>query len=274
MYVLFVLLGFRAAWAEPTIHPVRFETPVYEAPQPGSKVLFYLHVGETISITSPHPLDFLEIRVKRKGKRRRGFVKKIDLEESHRAPRVERQWGVGSGYQYAALTQKGRSFTTDDQVEYKTTEYKSTMNSVLFMVQWKPENFWRLSLAMKKTTFVGSASNSVTGSVQAIELKQTFYSALLQRAWNPLPWKFFYLGAGGEIAKATSQELKFSGQTLAITDTPLPTYIGLMGFLGAQVKALDSMSVFMEAGYEMIMNQSPSISEYAVSVGIMYWPGW
>jgi hypothetical protein len=174
---------------------------------------------------------------------------------------------------YSYYVQKGKSFQTDDEVQYTTTDYTSTAFSPALVVQTDEQDFWRLTIAQKKTHYKAVATEDVVGTQpQGIDLQQTFLSALLQRAWTPHSMQKLYYGLGVEVAKATSVSLQLGARILPTASDDMPLYVGAQGFGGGEWPLTHSLSIYGEARLEYVMNQSPGILAAEAAVGLLYWP--
>jgi hypothetical protein len=275
MHLLFAWLFCLSASADSTLTAPR-EISVYQGPESDAKVLFHIRKGEKIR-TGTETGGYIRVQVKRGGKFYGGFADEIEL-ESHEAETWSgdqifsgRVFGFGGGAEYTYLRQGGKSFQTTDQVMYTTSTYVSTMAAPFISIQMGHENFWRLSGALKRTHYTGSASTNIVGAVkQDVILEQTFFSGLLQHAWTMASG--FYGGAGVELAKATSVKLSLGGQELPTTSSDLPIYFGFQGFGGYAGNFSKTLSWFGEARVEAILNQSPTIYSIEATLGFLYWP--
>jgi hypothetical protein len=269
MYLLFALLFAVSSRAEtPTV-------PVYQSAAPGAHLLFYLEPDEEISKSPASDEGYWRIRVRRKDKWLTGFVRKSDLEGEPAADgdTFRRKWGFGGGLEYTSLDQKGKSFQTDDQVQYTTTDYKSAMLAPFVTLQMNERDFWRLTVAEKKTNYTSTASTNIVGSPpQSVNLQQTFVSLLLQKAWNPDFAPKSYFGLGTEVAQATAVALQLGGAALPTDSSDLPLYVGAQVFAGGQWPLGRYLSIFGEGRIEYIVNQTPGILSLEASVGLLYWP--
>ena len=191
-FFVFFLMG--AARAESSIH-VPKALSVYQSPESDGKILFYLQKGESVVTTPALEPGFLQIQVKRGGKRRTGYILESDLAEADQAAaRLEKTWGFGLGGQYSYFTQKGKSFQTDDQVQWTTTTYNSSMSSPFLTVQMDMHDFWRLTLSQKKTSYSAAASNNGgSQTTQSVNLQQTFFRVCCRKLGHPLPGIFSIL---------------------------------------------------------------------------------
>jgi hypothetical protein len=265
--VLTLLLTASAAFAD-RIVVIPHEADVLNAPAVDSSVLLRVKAGERVAVAKDRTGGFYRVRLKQEGVVLTGYMAPIDLGLADLSPRP---WGFGGGAVYSALFQKGKNFTTDDSVQYTTTEYKSTSVSPFLTLQVHDDDFWRLTLAYKKAHFRTTASTDVIGSsAQPVTLDETFLSALLQGGWTPFKQHAFYLGGGAEVAKAIAIDLKMGGSNLTTTAQDEPIYLGLQAFLGGQW-FFGPVSVFVEARYEGILNQAPIIYDLEAAGGILFW---
>lgn len=272
MHLLLALfLTTRVSWADASLEVPR-DTPVYQSTVPNARVLFYLHHSEHASQTPAPDPEFTRIRVNRKGKWYSGFVRIADVEEQGETPSGH-EWGLSLGGQYTSLMQKGKNFEANDSVQYSTTDYKSYETSGFVSVQMSQTDFWRLSVAQKKTHYQAFATTDVVGTpVKPIDLQQTFISGLLQKAWMPLRQKNLYFGLGIEVAKATSVTLMYGPSVLTTTSQDLPTYFGVLAFVGGRIHLTQSWSLFGEGRVEYIANQAPAIYGLEGALGLVFWP--
>jgi hypothetical protein len=275
MSLLIALLLALSAHADDT-WDVQRETPVYQKSAADSRVSFVLQKGEKAYTAPSKNEDFWRLRVQRKGRWFQGYVRREDVAGPLNLPAIEHprgDWGLGAGAEYTSLLQKGRSFQTDDQVQWATSDYKSLSAGPFFVTQWHYVDFWRLTLAVKKAHYSATATANVVGAqVKTIDVQQTFYSVLLQKAWMPLQRKNFYYGIGAEIAKAQSDTAKLGDSNLTTTTADYPTYFGPMIFWGGSLSLNQSISMYLEGRFEYIANQSPGIYGLEVALGLLYWP--
>jgi hypothetical protein len=274
MSLLIAMLLTLSAHADDS-YDVQRETPVYQKSSDDARVVFNLHPGEKAWTSPSKSEDFWRLRVQRKGRWYQGFVRREDVAGPLNLPAhtARGNWGLGGGLEYTSLLQKGKSFETDDQVQYSTSDYKSLAIAPFFVGQWHYEDFWRLTLAQKKTHYTATATANVVGSsTKAVTLEQTFFSALLQKAWMPLERKSFYYGVGAEFAKATAVNVTLGSASLPTSSEDFPVYFGPMMFWGGSLSLNQSVSLYLEGRFEYIANQSPGIYSLEVALGLLYWP--
>jgi hypothetical protein len=273
--VWLVLVGGGLANAQTILKAPR-EIPVYQSTMDDPRVIFYLRKGEPVSVAPARHPEYYEIRVNRNGKARAGYIQKLEVEEFEQKVNVydvggTKSWALALGGQYTSLTQGSKSFDTQEPVHYTTTQFKSSASSIFVSVQMDYNDFWRLTLAQKKTHYTSTARDNVSTRVQNINLEQTFVSVLLQKAWCPFQWKLWYFGLGLEAAKATAVSLKLDAVEVPTTSDNMPLYLGGQLFVGAHVLLAKTFSLFTEFRYEQIVNQSPPISGLEISLGFLYW---
>lgn len=270
-FLITLLLGLTVHADEVQIRKI---TPVYSQPAFDAAVKFNLRPGEKVTTTDTGSGDYLQIKLKRKGKTGTGYVLRHDLVGDARDEGVVRKnWALGGGAGYISLSQGGKSFETDDQVHYTTSAYKATGISPFLTAQLYDQDFWRLTLALKRLNYTGTAITDVVGSkAQDVDLQYSFFSALLQKAWSPFASKMIYLGLGAEAAKATGVSLKLGNSTLATSSSDMPLYLGGLIFGGVDLSLGRSLSVFAEARYEYIANQTPAIMGLEAALGLLWWP--
>jgi len=269
--------GLSPAFAgEATVTIVR-ETPVYATPSNKARPAVFLKEGEVIVVID-NTGEYRKVKVKRAGKWRTGFISSRDADQlsgasgAVKSSHPERRWGAGLGLGYDHLSQTGRNFETEDQVQYTTSAYVSQAIIPSINLQMYDENFWRLSFGYKTTHYLGQAVTNIGGgAAKPIEVNHKMLSALLQKAFNPLPWKFLYAGAGVSAAKATAVEILLEGKKLTTSDSEKPTYFGIQGFAGMQFFLLDKVSIAGEARLTVIPNQVPMIYEYEFVGCLLYW---
>jgi len=276
MHLILALLLSAYSWADGALE-ITHNTAVYQATNEGARVLFNVEPGDEVSAVPAHDQNFWRVRVQRNGKWVGGYIRKSDLEDELTEPAVgasgKKTWGFGAGVIYTYYLQKGKSFQTDDQVTYTTTDYTSTMISPALVMQMDQRDFWRLTIAEKKTHFKATATEDVVGTQpQPIDLQQTFLSALLQKAWTMPSVPRLYYGLGVEASKATSVALQLGTRTLPTGSSDEPLYIGAQGFAGGTWSVGQSLSIYGELRFEYVMNQSPGILGAEGAVGLLYWP--
>ena len=252
---------------------VNHDTPVYSSATPGAKPAVVLKAGEPI-LLGDEAGDFRRVKIKLKGKWRVGYVARSDVEVVSKADaeRPKRKWGVGLGGAYDHLSQTGRNFQTEDQVQWTTSAYVSQQLVPYVNLQLYEQNFWRLSLGYKTTHYMALAvTNSGGGGTKPIEINHKMISLLLQKAFNPLPWKFVYAGAGLGVSKATSVDVTLDGKRLSTSDQEKSTYVGVQGFAGLQFFLLKNLSLAGEGRLSIVPNQVPIIYEYEFAGCLIYW---
>lgn len=270
-FCLFLLLigGFAASATEFGVAPE--DAPVYHEASIDSTVLFQLEKGERIAILKKDEAGgFLRIAAKRNGKWRSGYIEFTEI-EPYVAPKVP-NWGLGGGVEYDYLTQGGRSFETNDQIQWTTSKFTSTGTSPFLTLQYKRDDFYRLTLAYKLTHFTSATTTNVVGpGTQPVNLQHTFLSALLQKAWTPFKKRPLYVGVGVEAAEAIAVSLNIGGTQIQTSSQDLPFYLGLQGFVGGQWSLGSSVSLFLEGRFQAIVDQSPIIYDYEPAAGLLIW---
>lgn len=271
MFLLFTLF-LSIVHAQEAVYEIQRETPVYHKASFDSRVAFILHGGEKIVALPGKNPQFLRAKVQRKGKFFGGYVNRLDVTGDVPA-HVRGEWGFGLGGEYTSLTQNSKTFETADEVQYTTTDYHSTSMAPLLTVQLHYVDFWRLTVANKRTHYTGSAKTNVSGAVaQSVDLQMNFWSALLEKAWMPFESKNFYLGAGVEVARANSITIKLGTNELTSSPSDIPTYLGVLAFAGGTLSLTQSLSLYGEGRFEYIANQQPAIHGLEAALGLVYWP--
>ncbi len=274
MRLIFYLLLFSsvAAFAEST-GTVTFKTPVYQRPNEESRVLFYIEPGESLILLAEAATDgFMPMRIIRAGKWRKGYVPEVALSgvvTNDRKAWTESKWAIGGGLNLTYLLQKSRSFETEDQVRYTTSDFSSTAYGAGLFVQYKEEDFWRFSLSYKLTNFKGTANTNVTGdTIKAVSMKHSMVSGLLEKVYTPFNGHRFYLGGGLEVSKAIAISIVLDSSVLPTTSQNLPVYIVGEGIVGNVWKVGRDYSLFAVARAGIIPNQAPPIFQYEIAIGL------
>jgi hypothetical protein len=226
-----------------------------------------LSAGESVSVVGISQ-GFRKVKILRGNKWRVGY---IPLEPESLPSQVEWEFAAGAGFAMTRLTQPGRDFETQDQVMYKTSSYVSQKSAPFLTLQWKDEDFWRLVVAVKTTDYQATAVKDV-GGTSTLRLQHEFISALLQKAYSPLPrWRPFYVGFGAEVAKAFKVKLTLDEIPLETSGQEHPFYFGMQGFTGVQFFILSRWSLALEARAALIPNQAPMITQLEAAGCLLYW---
>ena len=241
--------------ADPTV-PVTLELPA------GARVWIVGEEGE-----------FTKIKVQRRGGWKQGFVFTEDLAapDAGDSPGSSRSsWGVGVLGQYSALDQGGRQFQTQDAVQWRTSTYSSRTTWPSIFVQYRRENFWRLSLGLRQVHFRGQASADV-GIVnsRALTVDQTMYSGRLEKAFGV--YKLFYLILGLEAARGTRVTETLGGVTVPTTAEDISVYAGGSAGVGLALVALTWLTVTAEARYAAFPSVKPTATAVEAVAGLTYW---
>lgn len=246
------------------------ELTVLRTPTAGSQISYTLSPQEKFQV-GPRDNGYRRIRVYRDGRWRAGYVS-VDALENMGGAASFGEWGLGAGVLYSVLTQAQRSFKTQDEVEYATSDYKSSSSFPLLVGQMGRNSFWRYSFSLRKTDFLGSATSSVSGSAQKrIALRHTMIGVALQRGWT-LTWaRWFVYGAGVEIARALKTELTFDGAEIPTTGVNNPLYVMPHALLGVQMPIGRRFLLSIESRLNLVPNQSPLVYGFDVSGSLLYW---
>ncbi len=272
-FLLWLWLGCSAlaqiAWLEAPENNI----PVYAKPQANARVLYYTNEGERLAIRSKHG-EFTKVQIRRGGKWRVGYAYSYDLEEGseeRRRSAATSNLGVGAGALYTHLQQGSKSFETEDQVQYQTTNFTSGAMSFGLALQFGRTDFWRLLATYRRTEYKTTATTNVSTAGREVEIEHTMASGGLQRVWN-LRWDALYIGAGVEVARALATTVKIAGSDVPTSDQDFPTYVGVQGVLGLQFPLPGSFSLFLEARPLAYVNQSPIVMGTEVAASLLYWP--
>lgn len=267
-FLLWLLIGSKAlaqvTWSEAPANHI----PIFAKPSSSARVLYYTNEGEELGLRGKTG-EFTKVQVKRQGKWRAGYLYSRDLLKEKSSAAVS-GLGAGGGVMYSYLTQGGKSFETEDQVRYETTDFKSTALSFDFLLQFKRKNFWRLIGAYRKTAYTTTAKTNVSAVQKDVEVQHSMVSVAAQRVWNLSD--ALYFGIGVEAARALSATVSISGSSVPTSDEDLPTYMGVMGIAGVQFKMGASLSAFAELRPLFYVNQSPMVMGAELVVNALYWP--
>lgn len=249
------------------------EAPVYARPSVDAKVLFKAKAGEKLAIRK-RGLEFSRVQVKRDGKWKSGYLLNEDLFKEPEAPsKISGDWGVGGGFLYTQLQHKGKSFETEDQVQYTTDAYSSTSMSPFFVIQYLQRDFWRVFATYRMTDYTSKARTNVSGSQERkVELQHKMFSVIVQRLWTPFAADVFYFGGGVEMSKSMSADLKLGGNKVPVATEDLPTYFGGQGVVGGQFQFASWLSAFVEVRGLVYLNQSPTVMGAEAAAGLLIWP--
>lgn len=270
--MIHLILLASTSWAGTKSITVHGNIPVYETPSPGANTLFYAVEGEELLLDDQVKAGFRKARSPG-DPQARGFVKESDVRRSERRGPPLGKWGFGGGLAYQSLSQKRDTFSTEDQVTYKPSEFKSTATGPFLTVQRKRRDFWRLTVAQKSVNYEGTATTDVSGEKpKTVDLSYNFLSVAYQLAWNPWRKAPVYFGLEFEAAKALSVELKLNSVTQPTDETSKPYYFGLQAVAGVQLYTKRSWAAFAEARYGGVVNQSPVIRQINLSLGVLFWP--
>ncbi|MBX3022329.1 MAG: SH3 domain-containing protein [Bdellovibrionales bacterium] len=269
------ILALFLVWSQAPAAPSILESPgsiaVRKGPGDGYAQIFLLTRGERVAIGKVEG-EYTRIRLKRSGKIYGGYVLSAEL-YGKRAVDLYAQdgWAIGAGPLISSLDQKGKSFHTEDQVEYTTSNYKSQMVSGLFWVQVARKNFWRFFAGTRLTRYKATAVKDIPGSVQQdLQVEHTMMSFGVQRAFNPLKrFAPFYVGIGGEVDRATKIKIRLGSLDLPTTSEDLPLYVGLHAMTGLQFMHGENWSSAFELRAGEFFNQS--IFSMEAGATVFYW---
>lgn len=249
---------------------IRYAVPLRQTSDPDGRMLGTLKAGEEVEVVEWTTEPLQRVRVQRSAKWFTGYVDTMALADS---PAVrKRRIAFGLGFAQTQLSQKGKSFETEDEVHYTTSAYTSQTLAPFLSAQLGEENFWRVVVAMKTSDYHATAQTDVLGSREkSVRLSHKFISLLVQRAYNPFGWQNFYIGLGAELAKATSVKLKLDEVELTTNSQDQPTYIGGQGFMGGQFHITPHWSAYGEARFGAFPNQTPMIVQIEVAACLLYW---
>lgn len=267
--IFILLLALIGSMARAEVIELPSGAVVYERPTPEARVLARLKSGSKVSIGGRNIGGFRKVRFKRSGRLVEGYV----LSEALQTPDIDPpSLGWGGGMMLSNLAQAGKSFSTQDQVTYTTSNYSSQAVFPALHLQWGLDTgFWRFSAFQRTVHFKTSAKTDVIGASDLpVIVEHKFFSASVQKAW-PLFTKFYY-GVGLEFSKASSTKVTLSGRDLQTSDEDMPVYMGVQALSGFQSLIMGRFSFFAEAHILAIANQSPMIFGYEAVAGLLYWP--
>jgi hypothetical protein len=268
MSFLFWLLTGPLAWSQvnwteaPGNH-----IPIFAKPSSSARVLYYTNEGEDLGIRGRSG-DFTKVQVKRLGKWKGGYIYSRDLLKQKPAGTTDSGLGAGAGAMYTYLQQGSKSFETEDQVTYQTTDFTSTALSFDFALQFGRKDFWRLLGAYRRTDYTTTARTNVSATAKEVEVQHSMVSLAGQKVWG----ESFYFGLGAEVSKALSATVAIAGSSVPTSDQDLPTYMGVQGILGVQFKMGSSLSWFAELRPLVYVNQSPMVMGGELVLNALYWP--
>lgn len=267
--LILLLAGGIRAYCNPYV--VSHETPVFQSIGTNSRVLFTLKSGESVEGERTNDEDFYRVRVLREEKWRTGFVEATSLNHISGKPLARRGFAVGPGYWAASFVQKGKQFTGQDDVQYTTSDFTGSSNAPTLSLQWRDEDFWRLTITQFKSSLRSTATKNVSNLAKDFVLNQTFVAGVLQKAWTPFSIKNVYFGGGGFLAKSTQVDLQYGGAPLPTNGDDRPVYLGLQAFLGGHSFLASWLSAYVEVRVTDVLNQSPAILIYEGTGGILVW---
>jgi len=252
-----------------------YRSAVFQRPNEESKVLFYLEAGQRVDILgSAGPDDeYFKVRVERGKKLRVGYIPQIAMESGQNevvkvsdAPATVWYWGGGA--QVSHITQKSRTFETDDEVNHATTDYTSRSASPFLSIQYRDRDFWRLTLAYKTIQYKATAISDVgTSADKDVSLKYDMISLMLARVYMPFSTPVFYIGGGVGMERAISVQLKLGGQTLPTTGEDKPTYYLAELITGGRFKLGQRNQLHLEVRGGVAANQSPLVYQVEAAIG-------
>jgi len=212
-----------------------------------------------------------KVKVKIQGKVRTGYILTRDLSATELP--AERDWAFGLGASIGQLSQRGKTFETEDQVRYETTKYISQTTSPFLIAQHGQKNFWRVALVWRIANFSGQAANSVSPTAsKELNVRHQMFGLTFDRTWNLLSWwPPFYIGLGAEISRATSTRVRLGEQTLPTSSQDKPVYLGGRVLVGAGFTFWDRFYAFTEFRVSAFPNQSPTVYGYEPAAAVMMW---
>lgn len=268
--ILSLVLGWSLASAEVRWVYLPKASPIYASARSEARLLFIASEGEKVAVRQQGGL-YSRVSVKRDGKWRHGYILSSDLKARGSGPRGN--FGFGGGGIFTHLQHGGKSFETEDQVQYETEDFTSTSFSPFILAQYLKENFWRLILAYRQTDYTSSAITDIPNAVpRDLELQHFMYSGTIQKMWTPLAKPNLYFGLGLEVSRTSEVHLALGGQELPVASEDLPTYFGGHLAVGFQQDIWNGFSFFVEGRGLLYVNQSPIILGAEIAGGLMYWP--
>ncbi|MGE4130041.1 MAG: hypothetical protein AB7F86_00300 [Bdellovibrionales bacterium] len=266
--VLLILTWVPMASAK--IFVTKGDLTVYSEPKRTSTTLFQLIPGQRISIGKKRYGKFRKIKVRLNGVVRSGFVSLEDITSpTPSKPPKPKKWAGGVGMAYSRLSQGSKSFTTDDQVNYDISEISGQNTNPYGLLQLGYGGFWRFYMGLRNVELKGTAKINVTGSSsQDVLINYKMLQMGVQVAWD-LWSERLYAGAGFEVSKSLSGSVKMGSRNLS--DAELPTYLGLMGIVGAHLLVADPWALVVEGHAGIISNQTPSLTVMELAVAGLYW---
>lgn len=263
---------------------------VYQSPDELSPVLMETTKGQTIYVLKESG-EFTRIRCKREGVVISGYVLTTDLYEGIEQAAIKPETkpvakkarptrdiasksepialGIGAGT--AQWSEPSRSFTGTDQVAYITSVYKSQTTPFFLYAQFQTYDFWRFTLGYRPIHFTGTLQPKIVGATSGpVTIQYSALSASLERCWNLLPWKPFYLGISVDIARAMSMQVEYNQQNLQ-GDTGLPMFYGASVVAGLQFALGRDYSLIGQGKVGQYLSQSLKIFAVEASGGILMW---
>lgn len=270
MAVIFILaLGLWAHADDYTWMRAPADIAVYKTPTAGAQPVYTVGVDERMQIGS-RTNGYRRVLVYRGSRWRTGYVSIDDLERMGSVSFGE--WGLGFSFFHSSLTQAGRTFKTEDEVQYVTSDYKGSSSFPALVAQVGRNSFWRFLLIPRTTDYSGAATSSVSGSAQKkISLRHSMVSAALQKGWTAKWFRPLYWVLGLEVARAMKTELTFDGLNVPTTGVNNPLYVIPHTVVGMQFNLVGNLLFNVEGRFSAVPNQSPLVYGWEFSSSLLYW---
>ncbi len=273
LLLIFALTGVPAQAQSQGVNTIRLgrSLVVYKRPDFRSGVAFTVPSGSVIAVSRRDFRGFKKIRFRSGGKNRYGYVPSSDLTRSGPSSQVVRTH-YGPLASYSILQQKTKTFSTSDQVTYKTGDYESRNFNYGILMQRGARHFWRLYLGHRTIEYTGKATLNVNGApAQDVFIRYSMLNFGGQMAWS-IYSDFWYAGLGFEVNKALSGKARLGGQDLT-GYSDLPDYLGGHVMSGIQYSFSRQIKSMAEFRWGLVPNQDPSVTVMELVFSLMYSPG-
>ena len=247
-------------------------TEVRSRPDPTRPAVLELDAGDEVGILATDG-EFTQIRLRRAGGWKRGWVWTADLEAEpfpEPAARELGQWGLGILGQYSGTSQGARSFRTEDQVDWRTSAYRSDTVWPALYLQYGRLNHWRIAVGRRPVFFKGTATLDVgVPNSRVVVVQQTMWSGRVEKAFNV--WRGGYVSIGGEVARANQVKETLGGVDIPTDAQDLNVYAG--GALGVGYAWYwgERASAGIEARYALFASLKPPVQSLDVGAGVSFW---
>ena len=263
--VRFLVLALAVPWVA-LAEVLTQDLPIYKRPTEDQKPVITLPEGHTVRL-GEFEGEFRRVRFQWREKKRSGYARLSDLGRALKATKEERHWSIGFGVNYGDWLQKSKTITTTDQVQYITNEFGGRAIGVAGVIQVFEVNPWRLRGGYKVLSFTSEASRNTLPGTLEIDVDYGLLFGSLEKVWTLGRW--FYLGGGGEMAKAISVSAKLGGQELEVSDKPL--FLSVFGVGGMQFNISKRWTALLDSRLAVVANQSPTIRIFEGGVYFIRW---